>query len=104
VQQLCRQRLNAFREQPDQRLGEIEDSPMRPGPLRVLRRAAVAQQSTHQRALEVDHIVQKNQGGSDAITNLQALCIADADLVIEGHAMSFESCAPRAMGSCQVQR
>ncbi len=26
----------------------------------------------HQRALEVDHIVPKNQGGSDAITNLQA--------------------------------
>jgi hypothetical protein len=39
LQQLCRQRLDAFREQ---------------------------------RALEVDHIVPKNQGGSDAITNLQA--------------------------------
>ena len=40
--ELCRQRLDAFREQ---------------------------------RALEVDHIIPKNQDGSDAITNLQALCI-----------------------------
>ncbi|NDF49506.1 MAG: HNH endonuclease, partial [Betaproteobacteria bacterium] len=28
----------------------------------------------HQRALEVDHIVPKNQGGSDDLSNLQALC------------------------------
>ncbi|MGL6132699.1 MAG: HNH endonuclease, partial [Prochlorococcaceae cyanobacterium] len=32
----------------------------------------------HQRALEVDHIVPRNQGGSDAITNLQALWRAAA--------------------------
>jgi len=45
---------------------------MRPGPLRVLRREAVAQQSPHQRALEVDHIVPRNMSGSDDFSNLQA--------------------------------
>jgi hypothetical protein len=35
--ELCRQRLDAFREQPNQRLGELQGSPMRLGPLRVLR-------------------------------------------------------------------
>ena len=35
---------------------------------------AVAWQTPHQRALEVDHIVPKNQGGSDDLSNLQALC------------------------------
>jgi hypothetical protein len=32
------------------------------------------------------------------------LCIAVADLVIKGQAMSFQSCTPRAMSNCQVQR
>jgi hypothetical protein len=38
LQQLCRQRLDAFREHSDQRLGEIPGAHPRPGPLRVLRR------------------------------------------------------------------
>jgi len=90
----------------------------------------------HQRALDVDHIVPRNQSGTGNLSNLQALCfrcnadkrkagcvlcalegcgrvlleselvrcIAAADLVIKGQAMSFQSCPPRAMGSCQVQR
>ena len=37
LQALCRLRLDAFREQPDQRLGEIPGAQPRPGPLRVLR-------------------------------------------------------------------
>jgi hypothetical protein len=37
LQQLCRQRLDAFREHPDQRLGERQGSHPCPGPLRVLR-------------------------------------------------------------------
>ena len=40
----------------------------------MLRSEAVARQTAHQRALEVDHIVPKNQGGSDDLSNLQALC------------------------------
>ena len=90
----------------------------------------------HQRALDVDHIVPRNQSGTGNLSNLQALCfrcnadkrkagcvfcalegsglvllenelvlcIAAADLLIKGQAMSFQSCPPRAMGSCQVQR
>ena len=35
---------------------------------------AVAWQTPQQRALEVDHIVPRNQGGSDDLSNLQSLC------------------------------
>jgi hypothetical protein len=35
---------------------------------------AVAWQTLHQRALEVDHIVPRNHGGSNELSNLQALC------------------------------
>ncbi len=37
--ELCRQRLDAFREHPDQRLSEVLGSHPRPGPLLVLRSA-----------------------------------------------------------------
>jgi ATP adenylyltransferase len=50
LQQLCRQRLDAFRMQ---RGGEV---------------------FVHRSALEVAPIIPRNQGGSDAISNLQALC------------------------------
>jgi hypothetical protein len=33
LQELCRQHLDAFREHPDQWLGEVQGSPMRQGPL-----------------------------------------------------------------------
>ena len=89
--ELCRQRLDAFREQ---------------------------------RGEEVDPIVPSNQGGTSDLSNLPALCFrcnagkrdavclrkrappisAGCRLVIKGQAMSFQSCTPRAMSNCQVQR
>ncbi len=42
--------------------------------------------------------------GRVLLENELALCIAVADLVIKGQAMSFQSCTSRAMGSCQIQR
>ena len=80
--QLCRQRLDAFRMQRGEEVfahrsrhrtpisGSVKD--------RVHRcaqgRCECSGTHEHQRALEVDHIVPTNQRGSDAITNLQALC------------------------------
>ncbi len=40
----------------------------------MLRRRLLSSKPPHQRALEVDHIIPKNQGGSDDLRNLQALC------------------------------
>ena len=47
-----------------------------PGPKAAANTAAptVAQQTPHQRALEVGHILPRKQGGSDDLRNLQALC------------------------------
>jgi 5-methylcytosine-specific restriction endonuclease McrA len=40
----------------------------------------------HQRALEVDHIVPSNQGGSDDLSNLQGLCFrCNAGKLIREH-------------------
>jgi hypothetical protein len=82
LQQLCRQRLDAFREQGGEEVFAHRSRHRTPisGSVkyRVLNRARgrceCCGAHEHQRALEVDHIVPKNQGGSDAITNLQALC------------------------------
>jgi hypothetical protein len=40
----------------------------------MLRRRLLSSKPPHQRALEVDHIVPRNHGGSDDLSNLQALC------------------------------
>jgi hypothetical protein len=65
--QLCRQRLDAFREQRG------EESPA-PKAAANAAAPAVAQQTPHQRALEVDHTIPKNHGGTGDLSNLQALC------------------------------
>jgi ATP adenylyltransferase len=82
LQQLCRQRLDAFREQRGEEVFAHRSRHRSPisGSVkyRVLTRARgrceCCGAHEHQRALEVDDIIPKNQGGSDAITNLQALC------------------------------
>jgi hypothetical protein len=91
----------------DERFGEVRGSPMRPGPLRVLRREAVAQQIPYQRGLEVDHIIPKTRAAptpsatcrrsasavcrpTTATTKravCSARCIADAYPVSEGHSL-----------------
>lgn len=38
-------------------------------------------------ALEVDHIMPRNQGGTGDLSNLQDLCIADAYPVTQGHSL-----------------
>jgi hypothetical protein len=95
--ELCRQRLDAFRMQRGEEVGCLltqkpeasgtgaataprsaarSKSGCSPGPRAAANAAAqaVAWQTPHQRALEVDHIVPRNQGGSDDLSNLQALC------------------------------
>jgi hypothetical protein len=79
---LCRQRLDAFRQQRGEEVFAHRSRHRTPigGSIkyRVLSRARgrceCCGAHEHQRALEVDHIVPKNQGGSDDLSNLQALC------------------------------
>ncbi len=86
LQQLCRQRLDAFREQRGEEVFAHRSRHRTPisGSVkyRVHRcargRCECCGAHELQRALEVDHIIPKNQGGSDAITNLQALWRAAA--------------------------
>jgi hypothetical protein len=93
---LCRQRLDAFRMQRGEEVGCLltqkpaasgtgaataprsaarPKSGCLPTPAAAANAAgrAVAWQTLHQRALEVDHIIPKNHAGSDDISNLQAL-------------------------------
>ena len=80
--QLCRQRLDTFREQRGEEVFAHRSRHRTPisGSIkyRVLTRAKgrceCCGAHEHQRALEVDHIVPRNQGGSDELSNLQALC------------------------------
>jgi ATP adenylyltransferase len=82
LQQLCRQRLDAFRAQRGEDVFAHRSRNRTPisGSIkyRVLTRARgrceCCGAHEHQRALEVDHIIPKNHGGSDDISNLQALC------------------------------
>jgi 5-methylcytosine-specific restriction endonuclease McrA len=79
---LCRQRLDAFREQRGEEVFAHRSRQRTPisGSIkyRVLTRAKgrceCCGAHEHQRALEVDHIVPRNHGGSDDLSNLQALC------------------------------
>ncbi len=52
--ELCRQRLDAFREQPDQWLSEIPRSPMRPAPYRSERQGGSHIRETDQQGVGVD--------------------------------------------------
>ncbi len=80
--QLCRQRLDAFRMQRGEEVFAHRSRHRTPisGSIkyRVFTRARgrceCCGAHEHQRALEVDHIVPRNQGGSDDLSNLQALC------------------------------
>ena len=95
--QLCRQRLDAFRMQRGEEVGCLltqkpaasgtgaataprsaarSNTGCSPAPRAAANAAAqaVAQQTPHQRALEVDHILPRNHGGSDDLSNLQSLC------------------------------
>ena len=82
LQQLCRQRLDAFRAQRGEEVFAHRSRNRAPisGSIkyRVFTRARgrceCCGAHEHQRALEVDHIIPKNHGGSDDISNLQALC------------------------------
>jgi hypothetical protein len=93
--QLCRQRLDTFREQRGEEVFAHRSRHRTPigGSIkvRVLTRAKgrceCCGAHEHQRALEVDHIVPRNHGGSDDLSNLQALCIADDYPVTPGHSL-----------------
>ncbi len=52
--ELCRQRIDAFREHPDQRLDEVQGSPLRPAPHRSERQGNRHSGETNQQGVGVD--------------------------------------------------
>jgi len=80
--ELCRQRLDAFREQRSEEVfahrsrhrSPISGSVNYMVLTRARGRCECCGVHEHQRALEVAPMIPRNQGGSDAISNLQALC------------------------------
>ncbi len=82
LRDLCRQRLDAFREKRGEEVfahrsrhrGAISGSVKYRILTRARGRCECCGAHENQRALEVDHIIPKNHGGSDDISNLQALC------------------------------
>ena len=82
LQQLCRQRLDAFREQRGEEVfahrsrhrAPISDSVKYRVLTRARGRCECCGPHEHQRALEVVNIIPRNQGGSDDLSNLQAIC------------------------------
>jgi 5-methylcytosine-specific restriction endonuclease McrA len=106
--QLCRHRLDAFRMQRGEEVFAHRNRHRTPisGSInvRVLTRAKgrceCGGAHEHQRALEVDHIVPRNQGGSEDLSNLQAYCCrceagkSDAVGQVKGVALMSVGCRP----------
>jgi ATP adenylyltransferase len=79
---LCREKVAEYIEKRGSRIWEhrVKSEGYVPGTLKyeVLKRAKSRCElcgiSNHEKALEVDHIVPRNHGGADDLSNLQALC------------------------------
>jgi len=115
--QLCRQRLDAFREQRGEEVDPIVPSNL---PALCFRCNAGKRDAVclRKRAPPISAGCRPaTPGARRAVCSARSraaagccwrthskLCIAVADLVIKGQAMSFQSCTPRAMSNCQVQR
>ncbi|WP_245552489.1 HNH endonuclease [Cyanobium gracile] len=112
LQQLCRQRHDAFREQRGEEVFAHRSRNRTPisGSVkyRVLTRARgrceCCGTHEHQRALEVDHIVPKNQGGSDAISNLQAICFRGVQASYAHRKAGCVFCAQEGSGRVRIKR
>ena len=108
LQQLCHLRLDAFREKHGEEVFAHRSRKRSPisGSVkyRVLNRARgrceCCGAHEHQTDLEVAPIIPRNQGGSDAISNLQALCFRcnagkrDGCLPTQEGAPTFAVCSP----------